>query len=255
MSDRGFLTRADIVAPCKILDWDSEFFGVRIGQIEGNLLTDTTIDSVLQWSHDQQVDCLYFLCAPDDDTSVRVAEQHQFHLVDIRIELSWPVRKIENRSEVDARLFRPDDLATLQQIAAETYQLSRFYFDQGFPKDLASGLYREWITKSCNGYAEAVFVADYQGSVGGFITCHLDDVSRRGRIGLLGVAETARGSGIGCVLIEAAQRYFSDREMRDVFVVTQARNIAAQRLYQSCGFRTQSVGLWYHRWFSADNND
>ena len=207
------------------------------------------IGEVLQWRLEQRIDCLYFLCAPDDDESVRLAEQNQFHLVDVRVELSWPVQKIENRSTVDARFFRTDDLAALQDMAADAYQLSRFYFDQRFPKDLASALYREWITKSCNGYADAVFVASHQDAIGGFITCHLD-TSGIGQIGLLGVAEAARGAGLGRVLIETAQRYFSDQKMRDVSVVTQARNIAAQRLYQACGFRTQSVGLWYHRWFS-----
>jgi ribosomal protein S18 acetylase RimI-like enzyme len=237
-----------MVAPCKILNWDTEFFGARIGQIEGDSLTDASIDSVMQWRLDHQIDCLYFLCASDDDESVRVAEQNHFHLVDVRMELSWRAQNIESRSMSDTRLYRPDDLAPLQEMAAESYSLSRFYFDRRFPKERASALYREWITKSCDGYADAVFVAASLDTIGGFITCHLD-ASRKGRIGLLGIAETARGTGIGHALIETAQRYFSDREMSEVFVVTQARNIAAQRLYQACGFRTQSVGLRYHRWF------
>jgi hypothetical protein len=34
-------------------------------------------------------------------------------------------------------------------------------------------------------------------------------------------------------------------------VATQARNIAAQRLYQRAGFLTSSVRVWYHRWFET----
>ena len=33
-------------------------------------------------------------------------------------------------------------------------------------------------------------------------------------------------------------------------VVTQGRNVAAQRLYQSAGFRTAAVQLWHHCWFT-----
>jgi len=36
-------------------------------------------------------------------------------------------------------------------------------------------------------------------------------------------------------------------------VVTQGRNLAAQRLYQRNGFVTASLQLWYHRWFPREN--
>lgn len=235
-------------APCKLLNWDSEFFGARIAQVEGGRLNDATINRVLQWSRDQQIACLYLLCASDDDESVRVAEQNQFHLVDIRVELSWRVQKIDNDSAGAARLFQQSDLPELQRIAADSYELSRFYFDRRFDRTQCSALYREWITKSCDGYANAVFVSRNRDSVGGFITCHLDS-PERGRIGLVGVSEDARGAGTGRALVETAQRYFFDKGASDVFVVTQGRNIAAQRLYQANGFRTHSVRLWYHRWF------
>jgi hypothetical protein len=32
-------------------------------------------------------------------------------------------------------------------------------------------------------------------------------------------------------------------------VITQGRNVRAQRLYQRSGFVTASSQLWYHRWF------
>lgn len=235
-------------APCKMLNWDSEFFGVRIAQVEGDRLTSAIIDQVLQWSRDQQIACLYFLCASDDDESVRVAEWNQFHLIDIRVELSWRVRKVENNPVGNTRSFQRSDLLKLQEIASSSYELSRFYFDHRFDLAQSSALYREWITKSCEGHADAVFVASHRGSTGGFITCHLDSTGR-GRIGLVGVSEDTRGAGVGRALIETAQRYFFDKGVSEVFVVTQGRNIAAQRLYQGTGFRTYSMRLWYHRWF------
>jgi hypothetical protein len=33
-----------------------------------------------------------------------------------------------------------------------------------------------------------------------------------------------------------------------VTVVTQGRNLPAQRLYQSRGFRTQRLQVWHHLW-------
>ena len=230
------------------MDWDSEFFGARIARIEGGHLSDATIDRVLQWRSDHQAACLYFLCASDDDESVRVAERNQFHLVDIRMELSWRVRKVEDDSAGDARLCQRSDLPQLQQIASGSYELSRFYFDRRFTRTQASAFYREWITKSCDGSADAVFVLPLQDLIAGFITCHRES-PEQGRIGLVGVSENARGAGAGRALIKTAQRYFFDQGAKEVFVVTQGRNIAAQRLYQANGFRTHSMRLWYHRWF------
>jgi ribosomal protein S18 acetylase RimI-like enzyme len=63
------------------------------------------------------------------------------------------------------------------------------------------------------------------------------------------VAADARGRSLGSALVEHSLRWFGERGMKDVSVVTQGRNAAAQRLYQRCGFITDSVQIWYHRWF------
>jgi len=243
------IVTAMINAPCKMLDWDSEFFGARIARVEGDRLAGDAIDRVLQWRSDHQADCLYFLCASDDDESVRVAERNQFHLVDVRMELSWNVRKVEDDSAGDARFFRRSDLSQLQRIASGAYEMSRFYFDRRFARDQTSALYREWITRSCDGSADAVFVLPRRDLIAGFITCRRES-PERGRIGLLGVGENLRGAGAGRALVKTAQSYFFGQGAKEVFVVTQGRNIAAQRLYQANGFRTHSMRLWYHRWFS-----
>lgn len=235
-------------APGKMLDWDTEFFGVPIAKIEGDHLTDEVIAQVWQWSRDHRIACLYFLCAADDDQSVAIAEQTGFHLVDVRMDLSWRVQAVTNDSKIEVRRFQLPDLSPLQEIARSAYESTRFYYDHHFPRALVSGLYRAWITKSCETGADAVFVALHQDAVGGFITCRLEE-PQRGRIGLLGVNETARGAGVGQALVKAAQRYFSDQAVDEVFVVTQGRNIAAQRLYQTNGFRPHSMHLWYHKWF------
>jgi ribosomal protein S18 acetylase RimI-like enzyme len=56
--------------------------------------------------------------------------------------------------------------------------------------------------------------------------------------------------GVGRKLVVASLGWFDAHGADRVTVVTQGRNIAAQRLYQRCGFLTRSTGLWYHRWFS-----
>ena len=237
-------------APCKFLDWDSRFFGHRIARVEGHRLDEAGMAEVLDWRREHRIDCLYFLCAPDDDRSVRVAEANGFHLVDIRLELSCRLEAPPDAFDDVVRSFQPTDLDALLQIASEAYRDTRFWYDGRFMREQAASLYREWVAKSCRGDEDRVLVFAKDDGVKGFVTCLLEAESV-GRIGLLGVAPEARGAGVGGALVRAALAHCYSNGAREVRVVTQARNIGAQRLYQACGFRTFSVHLWYHKWSSA----
>jgi ribosomal protein S18 acetylase RimI-like enzyme len=92
-----------------------------------------------------------------------------------------------------------------------------------------------------------VLVALDTGKPVGYISCHLK--GQIGQIGLLGVSANAQGKGYGSQLIEAAFCWFAEHGAGEVSVVTQGRNVGAQRVYQKYGFLTKSVHLWYHRWF------
>ena len=115
-------------------------------------------------------------------------------------------------------------------------------------------LYETWIRRSCEGYADAVLVAETGGGPAGYITCHLSGSPPAGSIGLVGVGGDARGAGTGTTLVGAAIEWFQGRGVQEVSVVTQGRNLAAQRLYQRAGFRIQAVELWYHKWFPAPDS-
>jgi RimJ/RimL family protein N-acetyltransferase len=236
---------------CRQLEWDTEFFGVRIGRVEITRLTADLVSEVLDWARRHQLQCLYFLCDPDHDESVGIAEANGFHLVDIRMVLAKGLEGMiphQSKPLVQIRPFHSEDLPGLQQIASSIYGYTRFYYDKHFDRQRVSEMYREWITKSCYGYADAVLVARNEEIVAGYITCHLDS-PQRGRIGLVGVDENMRGVGVGIALVHSALEYFSRRGVSRVEVATQGRNFSAQRLYQRAGFQTQSLHLWYHKWF------
>jgi ribosomal protein S18 acetylase RimI-like enzyme len=148
------------------------------------------------------------------------------------------------------RRARQEDTHSLEHIARSNYRDTRFYFDINFPRDLSDLLYETWIKLSCEGYADEVLVAELDSVPIGYVSCHLDTDSRTGRVGLLGVSNRARGRGIGRALVFSALEWFSAQGMQEINVVTQGRNYAAQRLYQRCGFLTQNVQFWYHKWFT-----
>lgn len=246
---------------CQHLEWDSDFFGFRIARVNGNRLTAKRIEAILAWCEKNYIECLYFLADSDHVETVRLAERNQFRLVDVRVtlQLELSVRPPEKRKSLREdsfiRAVEPTDITALKKIAGESNTVSRFVSDACFSEESSRALYETWIEKSCQGYADTVLVSGFSSQsekyTAGYITCHLPTSGHEAKIGLLGIDKKYRGQGVGRILLGSALDWFADRGVEKVNVVTQGQNIAAQRLYQSCGFMTHSLRLWYHRWFAA----
>lgn len=234
---------------CQYLTWDSDFFNLRIATITPERLTTDEIVAVRAWCADQAIDCAYMLADGDDYPTLQHLQQAGFMGVDIRVVFE---QRLTDKHPSDhqplVRTWRERDLPELRRIARDSYRDSRFYFDPNFPDERCDQLYETWIENSCRGWADEVLVYENTGRVGGFITCHKS--GNDGKIGLVGVSERARGRGVGTAVVDQALQWFYANDCTSVTVATQGRNIPAQRLYQRCGFITQSVKLWYHGWFT-----
>ena len=244
-------------ALCELLPWDSQFFHCRIAKVRSDTLTDEEATEVEEWVMAERVSGLYFLARADCPASIQIAQNHGFALVDIRVTMEYEVANCggrangqANSSPVIIRPARAEDLAELQSIARTAHVDSRFFSDSHFPRHLAEELYRTWIRLECEGRAQCVLVAISAADKAlGYVSCHFDKKTRSGQIGLSGVSHEARGRGIGKNLVNAALEWFDRRGADKVIVATQGKNIAAQRLYQRCGFVIQDLQLWYHKWF------
>jgi dTDP-4-amino-4,6-dideoxy-D-galactose acyltransferase len=240
-------------ALCRYLEWDSALFGVEIANVLKNVLDANEFDAITQWCEARSIDCVCLLADPSDRQTVALAEDYGFRLIDIRVTLEYQFGDIPAMEEDEARYIirpsAPQDIPALRSIAKCNHRDSRFYYDANFPTDRCDALYETWIENSCNGYAAAVFVAETKLGYAGYITCHLVD-QNTGQIGLFGVASGFRGQGIGRGLIDESLRWFADYRVKQVRVVTQGRNLSAQRLYGRAGFLPSAMQLWYHRWFS-----
>jgi ribosomal protein S18 acetylase RimI-like enzyme len=139
-------------------------------------------------------------------------------------------------------------VARLRAIARASHGDTRFYADERFPRERCGELYDTWIRRSCEGWADAVLVVERNDAPAGYVSVHRRDGS--GSIGLIGVAEEQRGRGVGEALVRGALAWCAGEELARCTVVTQGRNVGAQRLFQRCGFRTSEVDLWFHRWFT-----
>ena len=239
-------------AICEYLEWDSQFFGRRIARANISCLTKSSASEIDSWCGAHEIECLYFLASFSDHENVKIAQENMFRLVDVRVTLDLDLSTA--KANVDATCPRvrnavESDIPALRAIARTAHRDSRFYYDEEFPNHLCDELYETWIETSCHGWSANVFVAGEGKDIAGYLTCHLPDRSN-GQIGLVGVASNAQGKGIGSDLVSHAVRWFAQEGVEKVSVVTQGRNVRAQRLYQRRGFVTRSVDLWFHRWFS-----
>jgi len=236
-----------------ILDWDSKLFGVRIARVTGHELDQQKTAAIRRAMREESIECAYFLADPEPDT-IRTAESNGFQLVDIRVTLA--ARLLENYTGPwqgdGVRESEHTDIPALREIAAQSHTDTRFYRDGRFERKQCDELYRTWITKSCHGYADIVMVAEHESRPVGYVTCHLKE-DGSGEIGLMGVDSSVRKLGLGEKLVRRALCWFHEREAQDVTVVTQGSNIAAQRLYQRCGFASRALQLWFHCWPLAQN--
>ncbi len=235
---------------CVYLEWDSEFFGRRIGRVAEKRLTPESLQEILQWCSSERIDCLYFLCDAGEMESVRLAQRNRFNFVDVRMTFETTLKPGSAPVEQVAgiRSAGPDDVDKLAAIAKRSHTDSRFYKDGHFDRARCDDLFAAWITKSCQGRSEGVLVAEEKGEPVGYITCDRA-ADGSGQIGLVAVAEQASGKGWGTRLVRGALDWFSSRKFDKVEVVTQGCNVAAQRLYQRAGFVTKSVEFWFHWWY------
>ena len=245
--------------PCELLQWDTEHFGLRIGRVRDHRLGANRLREVLSWATDERIDCLYLLADGTDADTHRLAQAHGFRFVDVRLTLGTErVEEVASRLSHGAvvRPARSADIERLRALAADGFRDSRFYADGRFPPAAVDRLFERWLAGSLDGsLADLVLVVELSGEAAGYITARLDPDQRVGTIELVGTSHPVRRRGVGRALVASALAEFARAGMNRASVVTQGRNVAAQRLYQSCGFRTELVQVWYHHWADEQGHE
>jgi ribosomal protein S18 acetylase RimI-like enzyme len=232
------------------LDWDSQFFGCRIGRVTSQKLTPSSLAQIGSLAKESRLDCLYFLAASNDDSTVQLAEHENFHLVDLRITLQIShLHSLElSKSNIAIDYASVADLPALRLIAAENHTLSRFFTDTHFAHQKCRELYAIWVEKAVRDPDTCVFTWRAGGEACAYVTAKICPEGS-GEIDLVGIAPQYQGRGLGPQLIVQALRYFQQQKVDRVTTVTQGRNVHALKLYEKCGFSIASIELWYHKWF------
>ena len=217
------------------LPWDSQHFGLEIGQVT---------HSGLPIPFDMKsFDCVYWPIGSDHPGSIWAAQDYRFELVDTRITFEFDEDGARQRGSV--RPATVQDLPSLRDLARYSHTASRFFQDSRFDRDKCADLYARWITRDFE-----------RGDVVNCLVGHLGYCTGRvensvGRIGLFAVADGPRRSDLGRELFQKTLVDLFTQGAKTVQVSTQARNIRAQRFYERNGGLTKSIEYWFHKWNTA----
>ena len=235
----------------EILDWDSGCFEFKVARINPCKLTEPKLRTVLSQLELEQVELAY-LTIDRGDPLTHLARRYGALLVDTKVTYIAELRGTDSASLErlpQIRILKGEPTKEIEDLAIQSGHMSRFAVDPFFPQEKLCLLYREWIRKSLDGsLAEQVLIwSDSENEAGGLITMNISN--NIGRIGLVAVGHELRGKGIGFMLVRAAKSYFLTRNITQVKVVTQSRNIAACALYKKSGFVESKLEAVFHFWF------
>jgi len=232
----------------RTLDWDSNFFGISVGEIvqpEPEMLL-----SALSELREGGIKLVY--CASDQALAQDCLTQFGGLLADKKTTLTadFDIENL-NGSAVDDDLVEPYTdsmpMGDFEHLAVQSGEYSRFSIDPKLPRDKFISLYKTWIDKSLKKeIASEVLVIHDNDSIAGMVT--LGDKSGRGDIGLIAVGTEYRGKGYGYKLVRAAQQWFVEHGYERGQVVTQGNNHPAVNLYKKCGYEIEKVEHFYHFW-------
>ncbi len=232
---------------------DEERFGIRIAR--ANRITVSQLPDILDFCQENAVVMLIARCSTNDIKAAQVMEEHGFRLMDTLVYYACDLKKTpvpEDTGTVLVRPIRPGEEEQVRAVAAAAFKdyFGHYHADDRLDRAKADEAYISWAVRSCASreVADAVYVADWDGRVAGFITLRLNGPDR-GEFLLSGVVPEAQGYGIYRSLFIAGMRWCLVQNARQIVISTQVDNIAVQKVWARLGFTMLESFYTFHKWF------
>lgn len=224
------------------LQWDSDFFGMRIGRVDIHTSDDAEDLRLMREELKRNYDLLYVFCVKGSHF-----DAHGADLVD---------KKVLYSKYCEPRELNSDVVLYKQSIPSEyMYNLalvsggySRFKLDRHFPIGSYEKMYRKWMENACpqDGTNKQIFVYYPDGIAEGLIT--VDYQGDHAKIGLVAVNPACQHQGVGTKIMSTLENYLYCKGVMTIEVATQAANTDACSWYKKNGFRIETVTPIYHWW-------
>lgn len=226
------------------LEWDSSFFGLRIGKAIVSTQKELEELSFMRGSLSEMYDLIYLFTNNEISTPIPGSV-----LVDKKVVYSMEVA--EPSSFDDHIIEYKDQFVSedLLKLAFASGEYSRYKLDKHFPPNSYEKLYTRWIEQSVNhSIANEVFCYMVNDSPKGLLTLKHDN--DYGVIGLVATDSECRGMGIGSAMLQHVKRYLFTKGVKIIKVATQYDNKAACHLYEKAGFTVSSCTNVWHWWLN-----
>ncbi len=222
--------------------WDSDFFGIKIGRADVTTIDDLLKLSAMQSKLKENFDLLYVF-GPHNIEWNQVGAK----LVDEKIVYTKQIEK--KQEDINVHIYKDKDVCNdLYRLALVSGEYSRYRLDFNLPKGSYEKLYRRWIEQSVNGIlADRIFVYEEKGNYVGMITLKCQD--KVADIGLVAVDWCMQGRGVGTKILQTLETYIAENtDANQLNVATQWNNTNARAWYEKNGFKVSSITKIWHLW-------
>ncbi|AWI25078.1 GNAT family N-acetyltransferase [Flavobacterium pallidum] len=219
----------------KRLDWDSDFFGLRIGEAFYEEKLTSTPD----------YDLLYVKANNDFDAQIEGFENGFSE-----VKLVFSKALVEGNHEANPIVSIdqiPYDKQEIYDLAYESGKFSRFFLDTHFTVEKFRELYQKWIDNSISKtIADDVLVYVEGNDITGFVTYKTNN--DLATIGLIAVSPDHQGKGIGGKLLQFLEGSLWKKNIRKLQIPTQENNLAACNFYKKQGYGISERTFIKHYW-------
>jgi ribosomal protein S18 acetylase RimI-like enzyme len=231
----------------KILDWDSNHFGISIASIDFSDFDIYDINDIIIVSKSKNIKCIYCLIDPNKLDLIHSLSNNNFRFIDIRIVFNLKIQPHDDKSYNKFEIASADDLKIITDWAEKYHNDSRFFKDKNFELIKVKEMYRIWVNNYFNSNSGSVLVYKKEDVLMGYCIVSIS-ANNNGKIELIGVSELYRGIGVGDALVNLSIKWFQERGVENVSVATQGSNLSAIRLYTKSKFLPTEIKSWYHYW-------
>ena len=221
----------------KKLEWDSDFFKIKVGEI----LNPDTNYIVLK----EKFDLIYLKNQKNCETTI---EGYVNSFTETKVLFS---KLIDEKREINQNIFSISEanskIDDLYNLAFESGKMSRFNLDKKFGRTKFEELYIKWIDNSINKiFADDILVYQENNQTLGFVTYKIE--KDFATIGLVAVDSFSQGKGIGGKLIDAVENKLISEGVLKLLIPTQLENTNACGFYEKKEYKISQTTVIKHFW-------